>query len=129
MESNAQAYASEKADHLETFGNDAIFGNTDKHEQFRDALLDANYISPHGLQARMWKMALKDSYETVLKNWAELASDLQGRVARVAGWSKEQKQYANWLLGDGQRRARVVGESSPISDHIALSLLSVILKL
>ncbi len=53
LEAIAQAYAAEKADHLATFGNDAIFGSADRHEQYRDALIDANYASPHGLQARM----------------------------------------------------------------------------
>jgi putative transposase len=122
VDSIAQAYASEKADHLQTFGNDAIFGNTDRHEQFRDALLDANYVSANNLQARMWKMALKDAYETVLKNWASLAVALRSQVSRLEKWTEEQHHYAHWLLNDEKRLARLVGESAPITDRIDLPL-------
>lgn len=94
LEAIAQAYAAEKADPLATFGHDAIFGNTDQYEQFRDALLDANDTSPHGLQGRMWKFALKDAYETVLKNWAALAVEWRGRLHPLTGWSAAQKHYA-----------------------------------
>src|SRR5258708_4914080 len=113
LESIVQAYAAEKADHLQSFNYDAIFGNVDKQEQFRDALLDSDYTSPHDLQARMWKMALKDAYETVLKQWAALAIDLRGKVGQLTGWSKEQKHYAYWLLKDDKRLARLVGEAAP----------------
>src|SRR4051794_34017788 len=113
LEAIVQAYAAEKADHLQVFNDDGLFGTIAKHEQFRDALLDSAYTSPHDLQARMWKMALKDAYETVLKNWAALAVDLRGRVNRQLGWSKEQKHYANWLLKNEQRLARLVGEAAP----------------
>src|SRR6185369_11896291 len=85
LEAITQAYAAEKADHLATFANEALFGNTDKAEQCRDALLDAHYTSPHRLQARMWKLALKDAYETVLKNWAALGVELRARVHRLTG--------------------------------------------
>src|SRR5579862_9831853 len=122
LEAIAQAYAAEKADHLATFANDAIFGNTDHYEQFRDALLDAGYTSPHGLQGRMWKLALKDAYETVLKNWAALAVELRGRVQQRTGWSAAQKRYALWLLKDERRLARLVGEAGPVAARIALTV-------
>lgn len=122
LEAIAQAYVAEKADHLQTFGNAAIFGNTANYEQFRDALLDAHYTSPHGLQGRMWKLALKEAYETVLKQWASLALELRGKVGQLQAWSGEQKHYALWLLKDEKRLARLVGESAPLAAHIALSL-------
>src|SRR5579859_1747903 len=122
LEAIAQAYAAEKADHLATFANDAVFGNTDQYEQFRDALLDAGYTSPHGLQGRMWKLALKDAYETVLKNWAALAVELRGRVQQRTGWSAAQKRYALWLLKDERRLARLVGEAGPVAAPIALTV-------
>ena len=86
-ETIARAYAAEKADHLATFANDVIFGSTEKYEQFRDGLLDAKYRSPHGLQGRMWKLALKDAYKTVVKQWAALAVELRGRIHQLMGWS------------------------------------------
>src|SRR5512133_2997738 len=105
LEAVAQAYASEKADHLQTFNDAAIFGNLATHEQFRDALLDSDYTSAYALQARMWKLALKDAYETVVKQWAALAVDLRGRIHPRTGWSPAQKHYALWLLKDEQRLA------------------------
>jgi IS605 OrfB family transposase len=122
LELLAQAYAGEKADHLSTFNTDASFGNTDHYEQFRDTLLDSAYTSLHELQARMWKMALKDAYETILKNWAILAIDLRGKVSQLSGWSKEQKHYANWLLKNEKRLARCVGEVAPIAQDIQLTV-------
>src|SRR6185369_5480991 len=122
LERLAWAYAAEKADHLQTFNHDAIFGTTDKSEQFRDALLDSGYEAPHELQARMWKMALKDAYETVLKQWAILLIALRGKVGQLTGWSKEQKHYANWLLKDEKRAARLVGTAAPLAKDIPLTL-------
>src|SRR5439155_7559333 len=57
-----------------------------------------------------------------LKNWAVLAIALRGRVQRQSGWSKAQQHYANWLLKDEQRLARLVGEAAPIAEGIALTL-------
>jgi len=121
LEVLAQAYAAEKADHLAAFNTDWLFGDTPKQEQFRDALLDSDYSSPHGLQARMWKMALKDGYETVLKQWAALVVSLRGRVSQQNTWSKRQKHYANWLLKDEHRLARLVGGRAPLSLAIELT--------
>jgi putative transposase len=122
LESIAAAYAAEKGDHLHTFANDTIFGNTQRYEQFRDALLDAQYISPHGLQGRMWKLALKDAYETVVKQWASLTVELRGQMQALTGWSGAQKHYARWLLKDEKRLARLVGEAAPLAAHIDLTL-------
>ena len=122
LEALAQAYAAEKADHLALFNDDSIFGNLSKPEQFRDALLDSHYISPHRLQARMWKMALKEGYETVLKQWAALTVELRGRVSQQSTWSEEQKHYANWLLKNEHRLACLISESAPIASHITLTL-------
>src|SRR5579864_4810674 len=81
LQAIADAYAAEKNDHLWAFGDDLIFAAYDNQEQNRDALLDAKYANAHNLQGRMWKMALKDAYETVLRNWAALAEELRGKVA------------------------------------------------
>ena len=117
----AQAYAAEKNDHLWAFGDDLTFANYDRQEQCRDALLDADYETPQGLQGRMWKMALKDAYETVLRNWAALAEELRGRVAGQKDWTGPQKHYANWLLKNEKRLAQLAGGKAPVADHIALS--------
>ncbi len=110
----AQAYAAEKNDYLWAFGDDLTFAGYDKQEQCRDALLDSDYTSPHGLQARMWKLALKDAYETVLRNWAALSEELRH-------WTAQQRHYANWLLKSEKRLAQLVGGRAPLAEHIALT--------
>ena len=122
LEAIAEAYAAEKADHLAAFADDALFGSVGRSETYRDALLDVKYVSPHGLQGRMWKLALKDAYETVLKNWAALAVDLRGRIHRLTGWSTAQKHYALWVLKDEHRLARLVGEAAPLAEHIDIAM-------
>src|SRR5579859_330091 len=117
----AQAYAAEKNDHLWAFGDDLVFASYDRQEQSRDALLDAQYANVHGLQARMWKMALKDAYETVLRNWAALSEELRGQVGGQKDWTAEQKHYANWLLVREKRLAQISGGQGPIADHIAVT--------
>jgi hypothetical protein len=42
----------------------------------------------------MWKMALKDAYETVLKNWAALAAEIKPLLFEHPGWNETQQHYA-----------------------------------
>jgi putative transposase len=122
LQAIAQAYAAEKNDHLWAFGDDLTFATYEAQEQCRDALLDAQYANAHGLQARMWKMALKDAYETVLRTWAALAEDLRSRVSGQKAWTVQQKHYANWLLKREQRLAQLAAARAPVAEHIVLSI-------
>src|SRR5260221_8761856 len=121
LQAIAQAYAAEKNDHLWAFGDDLTFAAYHRQEQCRDALLDARYANAHGLQGRLWKMALKDSYETVLRNWAALGEVLRGRVASQKGWTAQQKHYANWLLSSEKRLAQLCGGNAPMAQYISLT--------
>jgi hypothetical protein len=51
------AYAREKDDHLRAL-TPTVFASTPNDRAYRDQLVACNYKSPHGLQARMWKMAV-----------------------------------------------------------------------
>ena len=115
------AYTAEKNDQVWALGDDLTYANYDNQEQCRDALMDAGYASPHGLQNRLWKMALKDAYETVARNWAALAETLRGCVAAQQAWTGRQRHYANWLLKSEQRLAQLAGGRAPVAEHIGLA--------
>jgi transposase len=92
---------------------DATFAASTSERTRRDELIAAHYASPHGLQARMWKLAQKDSYETVEKQWAALREELSSLIQRHESWSEAAKHYANWLIYTPQRMAELVGERAP----------------
>ncbi|MCQ3972534.1 MAG: transposase, partial [Anaerolineae bacterium] len=88
----------------------------------RDCLVKEGYASPNGLQGRMWKMALKDAYETLLKNWAALAAEIKPRIFAHPGWSESQQHYAYWLLKSPQQLAQVAIGRAPLPGHFRIDL-------
>lgn len=117
-----RCYAKEKDTHLLAFNADACFahGARASDRTRRDALVSDRYTSPTGLQARAWKMALKDAYETVNKQWAALATELRPRVAQHDRWSEAQKRYAYWLLQEPSRLAQVADGPAPVPTHFTI---------
>lgn len=113
-------YAGEKDAHLLFFGSPADFAACRSERTRRDGLVAAGYASPNRLQARAWKMALKDGYETVSKQWAALAVNLHPRIARQSQWSEAQKHYAYWLLKSSPRMAQLLGERAPVPTHFEI---------
>jgi len=116
----ARRYAREKEGHLLAFGQDACFAECASERARRDALVAAGYASAHGLQARAWKMALKDAYETLDKQWASLAAELRPRIAQQGDWSAAQKHYAYWLLEDSRRLAQLMAGRAPLPAHFEI---------
>ena len=117
----ARCYAREKQVHLLYF-MPARFAHSASEQPHRDALVKERYASPHGLQGRMWKMALKDAYETVLKNWATLAAEIKPRLFAHPGWNETQQHYAYWLLKSPQRLAQLAVGRAPIPRHFTIDL-------
>jgi hypothetical protein len=59
------------------------------------------------LPAHASDLAVKEAFETELKYWAAISSDIHPRIAS-RGWTSEQKHYAFWLLiMDNRRHDRV----------------------
>jgi hypothetical protein len=83
----------EKNDHLKAL-TPAVFANTPNERAYRDQLVARHYTSPHGLQARMWKMAAKDAYETMDKYWAAIAESIRPLVHRTRNWTDPMRHYA-----------------------------------
>jgi len=114
-------YAGEKDAHLLFFGSPANCATCRSDRTRRDRLVADGYTSPNGLQARAWKLALKEAYETVGKQWAALAAALRPRIAQHDHWSEVQKRYAYWLLQEPQRLAQLVAERAPVPTHFEIS--------
>ncbi len=111
----AHCYRGEKNTHLRHYNQDARFAAEDSDRAHRDQLVQAGYVSPHELQARMWKMALKDGYATVERQWAALATDLKPRIARHETWSETAKHYAYWLIYTPCRMAELTSaQADPV---------------
>ncbi len=110
----ARRYRAEKNTHLPHYHADARFAVDESERAYRDALVDARYVNSHGLQGRMWKMAQKDAYETVEKQWAALAEELRPLIARHDHWSETAKHYAYWLIFTPRRLAQLVSERAPV---------------
>ena len=79
------------------------------------------YRSPYGLQARMWKMACKDAWETLDKFWLAIAEEMKPLVYRKNKWNPEMKHYANWLLFRSRRIAALYARQTPIPEKISIS--------
>jgi len=109
----ARCYRGEKNEHLRRYSQDALFASDDSARTRRDELVQAGYVSPTKLQARMWKMALKDGYETVQRQWAALAKDIKPLIARHDQWSEAAKHYAYWLIYTPRRMAELTSGRAP----------------
>jgi putative transposase len=124
----ASAYAREKQEHLPDYQDDALFGRHRNERTLRDQLVGAGYRSPHGVSARMWKLAQKDAYETVKKQWAALAERIRPLVAghrsgsglSDVNWTDNQMRYAYWVLSDPCRLAQLVGGEAVIPKHFKI---------
>jgi putative transposase len=124
----ASAYAREKQEHLPDYQDDALFGSHRNERTLRDELVRSGYRSPHGVSARMWKLAQKDAYETVKKQWAALAENVRPLVAAHRSgnglgdsiWTDNQMRYAYWLLSDPRRLAQIVGGEAIIPRHFKI---------
>jgi putative transposase len=124
----ASAYAREKQEHLAGYQDAALFGRHRNERTLRDELVRAGYRSPHGVSARMWKLAQKDAYETVKKQWAAQAESIRPLVTahRTSSgpddtiWTDNQMRYAYWVLSDPRRLAQIVGGEAVIPQHFKI---------
>ncbi len=127
----ASAYAREKQEHLGVYHDDGLFGAHNSERVRRDELVKAGYANGHGLSGRMWKLAQKDAYETVKKQWAALAEEIRpligGHTANEAGqapcgtaWSQEQHRYAYWLIYTPRRMAELMSGQAPLPRHFKI---------
>ena len=107
----ARAYAKQKDYFFLSYAPPASFALYKRYTEPRNELVKASFVSPTGLQARMWKVALKDAFESVDRNWLALARQLRPQVAWMRDhqqFNKIQAHYAFWVLKKSQRMAALV---------------------
>lgn len=117
----AGRYRDEKNAHLPHYHVDAQFAAEFSLRDRRDELVTAGYTNAHGLQGRMWKMAQKDAYETVEKQWAALRTGLAPHIQRHEDWSEVARHYANWLIYTPRRMAQLVSGRAPTPTAFSVS--------
>jgi hypothetical protein len=129
----ASAYAREKQEHGPVYHDDGLFGAHEGERTRRDILVKVDkYISPHGVSDRMWKLAQKDAYEMVKREWSALAEEIKPLIgAHKAGkkkeqapcgvsWNKVQLRYAYWLIYTPQRMAEFIAGQAPVPPHFEI---------
>ena len=107
----ARAYAKQKDYFLTRYAPPASFALYKRYTEPRNELVKASFVSPTGLQARMWKVALKDAFESVDRNCLALARQLRPQVAWMRDhkqFNKVQAHYAFWVLKKSQRMVALV---------------------
>ena len=91
------AYAQEKRYWLDLFRSWVCQAQLQSYRLVRDELVNSEYISPYGLQARQWKLALQDAMGIWDKYWQALF--VEARKSIHAKFSQEHtRHYAFWLL-------------------------------
>jgi transposase len=83
----------------------------------------AGYEGSFGLQARQWKMALKDAFETVDRQWLALAEGLRSSVMarkKEGRFTESQAHYAFWVLKSSRRMTQLVGGKAPTPEHFEI---------
>jgi putative transposase len=86
-----------------------------------DALKSTDHHNSTSLSVHASDLAVKEAFETEVKYWAAIASDIHPRVGS-RGWTSEQKHYAYWLLYDEHRFSALILDRAPINEKIDLSL-------
>lgn len=117
----AESYGEEKQVHLEVLNRDQTYGKVKSERGHRDELMVQGYEPARPLQARMWKQAHKEGYETVRRGWAALAVELRSKVGGCQEWSDTERHYAFWLLKNEQRLAELMSGKAPEANHLSIS--------
>lgn len=86
----------------------------------RSELVAQKYKSPHGLQNRSWKLALKDAIATRHKYWLSLGAQLKEEVKRKDDFDKDQKRYCFWVLSVLKHMQEVLEGAPPIPTRFEL---------
>lgn len=100
IKSVCKAYAAEKRYWLEIFARREDQERINRHREIRDQALAEGYVSPHGLQNRLGKLALIGAAETWDRYWQSIFAEVRSRIYANESLSEEQRHYLFWLLED-----------------------------
>lgn len=117
----ARLFRAEKNEHLKFYNRHKNYIAAPSERPRRDALVQLKYRSKVGLQARQWKQALTEAYDTVEKLWAARAEEIRPLVNQhKKQWSEEEMHYAYWLLFSPKRLAAMRYGTAPVPQHFNL---------
>jgi IS605 OrfB family transposase len=92
------AYSREKQYWLCRFQAWDFQSHLGRSRKIRDRMVEEEYKSSRGLQARHWKLALEDAAETWDKYWQAIFVKVRPKIARRKDFSETEQHYAYWLL-------------------------------
>lgn len=92
------AYAREKQGWLQQFRAWDYQAHLGRPRTIRDERIKEKYRSPHGLQARHWKLALEEAAEIWDKYWQAIFIKVRPKIASKKDLSETERHYAYWLL-------------------------------
>ena len=121
LERLARAFAKDKQTHLDFYQRDLNFSEAPSYRLRRNELKSANHHASTPLPVHASDLAVKEAFETEVKYWAAIASEIHPRIAS-RGWTPEQKHYAFWLLCDERRFSHLILDRAPINEKIALAV-------
>ena len=116
----ADAYAAEKDKWLCELSRAGQTYNLRSDRLKRDVLVKQGYKSDSGLQARQWKLALKDSVETLDKSCKALFVDLKPLIMRNHSLTDEQRHYCFWLMSAYERMQGLLTRKYPVPEFSIL---------
>jgi IS605 OrfB family transposase len=121
----ARLYRDEKNFHLLYYNMNCHFISDKSNLDQQIKYVKAGYRSPFGLQARQWKIAQKDAYQTTDKYWCALAAQIKTLIAgRKAEWSDAEMHYAYWLIYNSKRLAELIDKEKALEpEHFCVSYL------
>jgi len=119
----ARLYRDEKNFHLLYYNVDCHFISDKSNLDQQMKNVKAGYRSPFGLQARQWKIAQKDAYQTIDKYWGALTAQIKSLIAgRKSAWSDAEMHYAYWLTDNSKRLADLIDkDKAPEPEHFCVT--------
>src|SRR5215468_3817400 len=93
LERIARAFASDKQTHLDFYQHGLNFSEAPSYRLRRSELKTTNHHASTPLPVHASDLALKEAFETEVKYWAAIASEIHHRIASRQ-WTDEQKHYA-----------------------------------
>src|SRR5215475_7029436 len=121
LEGIARAFSSDKQAHLEFYQHDLNFPYAHNYRLRRNELKTTDHHASTPLPVHASDLAVKEAFETEVKYWAAIASEIHLRIAS-RGWTSEQKHYAFWLLKDERRFSLLILGRAPINEKISLAV-------
>src|SRR5215471_8400171 len=121
LERIARAFASDKQAHLDFYQRDLNFAEAHSYRLRRNELKTTDHHASTPLSVHASDLALKEAFETEVKYWAAIVSEIHPRIFSRQ-WTSEQKHYAYWLLAEEHRFSLLILGRAPINEKITLAV-------